>query len=83
MDRDTARIIGGLYYAITSALPRETAEQIHQIVLGYDNPHNSPREREYFRALAETVLEPLDDVVIESARERRNRFRVTVGGNAA
>jgi hypothetical protein len=45
MDRDTARIIGGLYYAITSALPRETAGQIHQIVLGYDNPHNSSAER--------------------------------------
>jgi len=83
MDRHTARIVGGLYYAITSALPRETAEQIHQIVLGYDNPQNSPQEREYFRALAETVRGPLDDVAIDSARERRNSFRVIYGGNAA
>jgi hypothetical protein len=78
MDRDTARIIGGLYYAITSALPRETAEQIHQIVLGYDNPHNSSAEREYYRALAATVLELFDDPL-----ERRNRFHVISGGSAA
>jgi hypothetical protein len=72
MDEQASRIIYGIYYAITSALPPDTADLIHETLFRLaDSPDVPEADREYYKMLAENMTKPLEEVAEENAR----RFR--------
>jgi hypothetical protein len=72
MDEQTTRIIYGIYYAITSALPPDTADLVHETIFRLANSPDIPEpNRGYYKMLAENMTKPLEEVAEENARNFR------------
>jgi hypothetical protein len=80
MDNATARIIGGVYIAICTAMTDESAKLAHDVLFGFaDNPEIRPEDRRVYRLIAESATRPVDELEEENARPR---FEVITGGAA-
>jgi hypothetical protein len=54
MDDQTARVIGGIYIAFSSALTDEGARLVHDTLLGIaDHPHTSADDQQIYRTLVD------------------------------
>jgi hypothetical protein len=50
MDNSIARIIGGMYFALCSALGEDIAQVAHDVLFGFaDNPDLRPEDRHIYR----------------------------------
>lgn len=82
MDNETARIIGGMYIAITNALSEEGAQVAHDCLYGFaDNPNLRPEDRRIYQLIADAASRDVETLRAENAWLDRPRLRV-VGGTA-
>jgi hypothetical protein len=82
MNNDITRILGGLYIAITAAMPKEAAEIADNVLLEFaEHPSVRPEDQRIYRLMALSANDPLDNFMDESA-EPRSRFEVIQGGNS-
>jgi hypothetical protein len=83
MNNDIARILGGLYIAVTAAMPKEASELADNVLFEFaDNPNVRPEDRRIYRLIALSANAPYDDFLDESAERSKPRFEVITGGAA-
>ena len=79
MNDATARVVGGIYFAIRSALSTEGARLADHILFGLaDNPSIRPEDQRIYRAIADSASKSPEEL-----EERPSRpFLYLVGGTA-
>lgn len=87
MDDTTARVIGGVFIAVCSALGDEAANLAHDVLYGFaENADLPQQDRRVYAAIADAASRDIDEVAAENARfawlEAKPRLHV-VGGTAA
>ena len=76
MNDDTARVVGGIYFALRSALSTEGARLADDILVGVaDDPSLRPEDRRIYRAIAESGT-------VEEKEEPARPVLYLVGGTA-
>jgi hypothetical protein len=69
MDNSIARIVGGLYIALCSALGEDTAQAAHDVLYGFaDNPDFCPEDRRIYKLIADAASRPVDELRAENDR---------------
>jgi hypothetical protein len=85
MDNATARVMGGIYIALCTALSPEGVEIACDTLRGFaDNPDTRPEDRIIYKIIADTATRPADEVKAENEHfEQRHRLCVIEGGGNA
>jgi hypothetical protein len=69
MDNSIARIIGGCFIALCSALGEDAAQAAHDVLFGFaDNKDFRPEDRRIYRLIADAASRPVDELRAENAR---------------
>jgi hypothetical protein len=83
MNDETARVMGGIFVALCSALSPEGAEMANDVLFGFANsPNVRPEDQRIYRAIVDCATRPIDDLGEENEQPQR-RFEVIQGGNNA
>jgi hypothetical protein len=72
MDNATARVLGGIYIALCSALSEEGVRLSNDVLYGFaDSPHVRPEDQRIYRAIANCASTPIEELRAED--EPRNK----------
>src|SRR6516164_6799812 len=82
MNNETARVMGGIYIAICSALSPEGVEMANDVLFGFaNNPEVRPEDRRIYGLIAEAAGRPIEELRAEVEQyERQSSFEVITGG---
>jgi hypothetical protein len=85
MDNSNARVMGGIFIALCSALSPEGIEMANDVLWGFaNNPNVCPEDRRVYEAIAHSASTDIEEIAAENAvNDRRASFEVINGGNAA
>ena len=85
MNDETARVMGGIYIALCTALSPEGVEIACDTLRGFaDNPDTRPEDRIIYKTIADAATRPTDEPKAEIEQfEPQPRFAVIEGGNSA
>jgi hypothetical protein len=84
MNNETARVMGGIYIALCSALSPEGVEMANDVLFGFaNNPNVRPEDRRIYEAIAHTASGNPEELAEENEQTERPRFSVINGGNSA
>jgi hypothetical protein len=84
MNNDTARVVGGIYIALCTALsPEGVGIACNTLRVFANNPDVRAEDRRIYGLIAEGVDRPVDELKAEIEQfERQSRFEVITGGAA-
>jgi len=82
MDNATARVMGGIYIALCSALSPEGVEMANDVLFGFaNNPSVRPEDRHIYQAIAHGARSDSEELTEENEQPQR-RFELITGGAA-